>query len=98
MGEPAPGVAPPRIEARLYDVLFRSEDPGALSAEEWLKDLNPESEVVVGGGYAGPGIADAPPGSTFQLERLGYFAVDTESRPGLCVLNRTCGLRDGRSD
>lgn len=29
----------------------------------------------------------------FQLERLGYFCVDTESAPGAMVLNRTCTLK-----
>ncbi len=31
----------------------------------------------------------------FQLERLGYFCVDTESTPGAMVLNRTCTLKVG---
>lgn len=30
----------------------------------------------------------------FQLERLGYFCVDPDSKPGALVLNRTCTLRD----
>jgi glutaminyl-tRNA synthetase len=29
-----------------------------------------------------------------QFERLGYFAVDRDSRPGALVLNRTVSLRD----
>jgi glutaminyl-tRNA synthetase len=29
-----------------------------------------------------------------QFERLGYFAVDADSRPGRLVFNRTIGLRD----
>jgi glutaminyl-tRNA synthetase len=94
VGEPAPGVAPPRLEARLYDHLFRSEDPNAITGD-WLADMNPESEVVVRGGFAGPGIADAPVGQAFQLERLGYFALDPDSKPGALVLNRTVSLRDG---
>jgi glutaminyl-tRNA synthetase len=57
--------------------------------------MNPESEVVVRGGFAGPGIADAPVGQAFQLERLGYFALDPDSKPGALVLNRTVSLRDG---
>ena len=94
VGEPAPGVAPPRLEARLYDHLFRSEDPNAIEGD-WLADMNPESEVVVRGGFAGPGLADAPVGQALQLERLGYFALDPDSKPGHLVLNRTVSLRDG---
>lgn len=30
----------------------------------------------------------------FQLERLGYFTVDPDSRDGALVLNRTCALKD----
>ena len=94
VGEPSPGVAPPRLEARLYDHLFKSEDVNAI-AGDWLADMNPESEVVVAGGFAGPGIQGAPVGQAFQLERLGYFALDPDCAKGQLVLNRTVSLRDG---
>jgi glutaminyl-tRNA synthetase len=29
-----------------------------------------------------------------QFERLGYFCVDSDSRPGALVFNRTVSLRD----
>ena len=29
-----------------------------------------------------------------QLERVGYFCVDTDSKPDAIVLNRTIALRD----
>jgi len=29
-----------------------------------------------------------------QFERLGYFCVDPDSRPGALVFNRTVSLRD----
>jgi glutaminyl-tRNA synthetase len=42
-----------------------------------------------------PSLADAAPGSHWQLERVGYFVVDSEdSRPGAPVLNRVITLRD----
>ena len=98
VAEPQPGVSPPRLEARLYDHLFKSEDVNAIEGD-WLADMNPDSEVVLSGGFVGPGVADAPPGTVFQLERLGYFAVDPDTQPGrLCVLNRTVGLRDSFKD
>lgn len=34
------------------------------------------------------------PACRFQLERLGYFAVDPDSRPGALVLNRTVTLKE----
>ena len=93
VAEPAAGVAPPRLEARLYDHLFKSEDVNAIEGD-WLADMNPESEVVVAGGFAGPGIVDAPVGVAFQLERLGYFARDPDSTDARLVLNRTVSLRE----
>ena len=36
----------------------------------------------------------ASPGTTLQFERLGYFAVDPDSKPGALVFNRTVTLRD----
>ena len=40
-------------------------------------------------------MASAKPGDRFQFERLGYFAVDTDSsaKKGL-VFNRTVTLKD----
>jgi glutaminyl-tRNA synthetase len=41
-----------------------------------------------------PALGDIAPGSAFQLERLGYFCADPDSREGRIVLNRTATLRD----
>ena len=30
----------------------------------------------------------------FQLERVGYFCVDTDTTPDTMVVNRTCTLRE----
>ena len=32
------------VQARLYDLLFKSEDPNAIKGD-WLADMNPESEA-----------------------------------------------------
>ncbi len=34
VGQPAPGQEPPTFEARLYDVLFKSQSPGSLVGRE----------------------------------------------------------------
>jgi glutaminyl-tRNA synthetase len=34
------------------------------------------------------------PGDRFQFERLGYFCVDPDSKPGALVFNRTLALKD----
>jgi len=82
-------------EARLYDRLFTVENP--MDAEEGkdFKDyLNPASLERLEGCKLEPSLAAAAAGERYQLERLGYFCVDPDSRPGRTVLNRTVPLRD----
>jgi glutaminyl-tRNA synthetase len=84
-------------EVRLYETLFTVEDPLAEAAErdvEYTTFLNPHSETVLGECRVEPSLAGAEPGTAFQFERLGYFAVDPESKPGALVFNRTVTLRD----
>lgn len=60
----------------------------------FLQQLNPGSLEVISNAKIEPSIATATPGTRFQFERLGYFAVDTDSTPGVPVFNRTVTLRD----
>ncbi|HEY7163392.1 MAG TPA: hypothetical protein VIB79_02430, partial [Candidatus Binatia bacterium] len=41
-----------------------------------------------------PILATAEKGQIYQFERLGYFCVDPDTRPGAPVFNRTVTLRD----
>lgn len=43
---------------------------------------------------AEPSLASAKAGDRFQLERVGFFIVDQDSKPGAVVLNRTVALKD----
>ena len=79
-------------EVRLYDRLFNAELPGA--AGDYLADLNPASLEALTACKLEPGVADALPGTRYQFERLGYFCVDPDSRPGSPVFNRTVTLKD----
>ena len=79
-------------EVRVYDHLFSRPDPGADG--DLMADLNPNSETVLKGAFVEAGLADVAPGTTYQFERLGYFAPDPDSAPGLPVFNRTLVLRD----
>jgi glutaminyl-tRNA synthetase len=84
-------------EVRLYEPLFSVEDPMGDAAEqgvEYTAFLNPRSETVLRGCQVEPSLAGARPGSAFQFERLGYFAVDPDSKPGALVFDRTVTLRD----
>jgi glutaminyl-tRNA synthetase len=82
-------------EARLYDKLFSVEDPLDMPAgREFTRYLNPESLVRLDDCRFEPSLATAEPGYRVQFERLGYFCVDPDSRPGALVFNRTVTLRD----
>jgi glutaminyl-tRNA synthetase len=79
-------------EVRLYDHLFTTPTPGANG--DLLADLNPDSETVLTNAYVEASIAHASVGTTYQFERLGYFAPDTDTAPGRPVFNRTLTLKD----
>ena len=82
-------------EVRLYDRLFSTEDPDSMpDGRTFLDALNPQSLEVLRDCRFEPGLAAASPGDRFQFDRLGYFCVDTDSRPGALVFNRTVSLRD----
>jgi glutaminyl-tRNA synthetase len=86
-----------QAEVRLYDRLFRHENPAEAAGDAFREHLNPDSLQVVAGCLE-PGLAGAKPGDRFQFERLGYFCVDTvDSAPGKPVFNRTVPLRDSWS-
>jgi glutaminyl-tRNA synthetase len=83
------------VEVRVYDRLFSVEDPEAVvNGKTFLDNTNPNSLEVLRGCQAEPSLAGAAVGSRFQFERLGYFCVDADSRPGAMVFNRTVSLRD----
>ena len=80
-------------EVRLYDRLFRVENPS--SEEGDFKDyINPKSMEVLPAAYIEPALATAHPGQHFQFLRKGYFCVDTESTPDKLIFNRTVTLKD----
>jgi glutaminyl-tRNA synthetase len=81
-----------KIEVRMYDRLFRVEDPS--SEEGDFKDyINPDSLTVVEA-YAEPELLKADAGERYQFLRKGYFYPDKESSPSKLVFNRTATLRD----
>jgi glutaminyl-tRNA synthetase len=83
------------VEVRLYDRLFNVEDPDQTEeGRTFLDSLNPASLEVLSGCVAEPGLAAAQAEDRFQFERLGYFCVDPDSKPGAPVFNRTVSLRD----
>ena len=82
-------------EVRLYDNLFRVEDPNQVpEGQDFTVNLNPNSLEVLKGAKVEPGLRGAAPGSRYQFERLGYFCADSDSAGGKLVFNRTVALRD----
>jgi glutaminyl-tRNA synthetase len=82
-------------EVRLYDRLFSVEDPENVpEGKTFLDNLNPHSLEILRDALVEPSLASAAPGHRVQFERLGYFSVDPDSRPGALVFNRTVSLRD----
>jgi glutaminyl-tRNA synthetase len=84
-------------EVRLYGRLFKSARPEDGSGD-FLQQLDPASLEIVRGARVEASLANAEVGSRWQLERVGYFAVDEESRPGALVLNRVVTLRESYAE
>lgn len=88
--------APDAIEAevRLYDRLFKDPDPAGHKDIDFKEFLNENSLKVLTGCKLEPSLKDVKEGDRFQFQRLGYFCVDKDSKPGALVFNRTVGLKD----
>ena len=82
-------------EVRLYETLFAKPDPSQTEeGKEFTSNLNPNSLEVVSPARVEPSLANAAAGNRYQFERLGYFCVDPDSKPGKPVFNRTVALKD----
>jgi glutaminyl-tRNA synthetase len=82
-------------EVRLYDKLFSKENPDDVPiGQDFTANLNPNSLEVVEQAKLEPSLANAPVEGRYQFERLGYFCVDSDSKPAKPVFNRTVALKD----
>jgi glutaminyl-tRNA synthetase len=79
-------------EVRLYDRLFKSENPAAEEGD-FKDDLNPDSLQVITA-YVENDLANATPGKGYQFIRKGYFTLDKHSTADKLVFNRTVTLKD----
>ncbi len=79
-------------EVRLYDRLFKVEDPG--SEEGDFKDfINPDSLKIVQA-MLEPSLKNAKQEDRFQFLRKGYFCLDETSTNDKLIFNRTVTLKD----
>jgi glutaminyl-tRNA synthetase len=84
-----------KAEVRLYDRLFAVEHPDMDKERNFKEFINPDSLQVLDNCMLEPSLASTDPEDRFQLERLGYFCMDSkDSRPEKPVLNRIVTLRD----
>ena len=82
-------------EVRIYENLFSKENPSEVEdGQDVLSNLNPNSLEVISRAKIEPSMSNAEPGGRYQFERLGYFCVDPDSKPGKPVFNRTVALKD----
>lgn len=94
------------VEVRMYSYLFTVEEP---TDENWEKELNPESEVVIPTALVDPSIVSyykvfpdsnnvvpATSPTHFQFERLGFFALDKDTTASKLVFNLTVSLKDSK--
>lgn len=80
------------VELRLYDRLFKVEDPSGEEGD--FKDyINPHSLDVINA-FAEPALLGATRAERYQFLRKGYFFVDKDSSKEKLVFNRTATLRD----
>jgi glutaminyl-tRNA synthetase len=80
-------------ELRLYDRLFRVEDP-ANEDGDFKEYLNPDSLQVISAAYAEPALRHARFNEHYQFLRKGYYYLDKDSSEEKMVFNRTSTLRD----
>jgi glutaminyl-tRNA synthetase len=75
--------------------LFLKEDPSDVEeGQDVLDNLNPNSLEIIADAKVEPSLSNAASGTRYQFERLGYFCVDPDSKPGKPVFNRTVALKD----
>lgn len=80
-------------EIRLYDRLFRVENPSAEEGD--FKDyINPDSLTVIPKAFMEPSLAGATMDDRFQFIRKGYFCLDKDAKAGKLIFNRTATLKD----
>jgi glutaminyl-tRNA synthetase len=82
-----------RAEVRLYDRLFKVEDPTDEEGD-FKEYLNADSLHVMPAVYAEPALLNAALNERYQFIRKGYFVMDKDSTTGQLIFNRTVGLKD----
>lgn len=80
-------------EIRLYDRLFKVEDPANEEAD-FKSYINPDSLQVIPYAYAEHNLRNANFTDRYQFLRKGYFCLDKDSSEEKIIFNRTVTLKD----
>ena len=80
-------------EVRLYDRLFKVEDPSTEEGD-FKEYINPHSLQTVTTAYAEPALKSAKMDERYQFLRKGYFTLDNRDTYQRLVFNRTVTLKD----
>ncbi|MCD8539836.1 MAG: hypothetical protein LRY55_08765 [Leadbetterella sp.] len=80
-------------EVRLYDRLFKVENPAAEEGD--FKAFINENSLTVVKALVEPSLRHASVSDKYQFIRNGYFVLDAESKPPhTLIFNKTVGLKD----
>lgn len=82
-----------RLYGRLFKVAFPEDVP---EGTDWKTNLNEQSLTVIPRARLEIGLSKAAPEKRYQFERVGYFCLDTDSRPDKLVFNMTVDLASGK--
>jgi glutaminyl-tRNA synthetase len=82
-----------KAEVRIYDRLFKVEDPS--SEEGDFKEFINEESLEINSAFVEPSLKDAVVGNRYQFIRNGYFVPDLDSTTEKLIFNKTVGLKEG---
>jgi glutaminyl-tRNA synthetase len=82
-----------QAEIRIYDRLFKVEDPSAEEAD--FKEFINHNSLTVTNALVEPSLIDANLDSKYQFFRNGYFVLDSDSNSQKLIFNKTVGLKEG---
>ena len=80
-------------EVRLYDRLFKAENPAAEEGD-FKDNINPDSLQVITNAFIEPSLVNASLHDRYQFLRKGYFCLDKDATKDKLVFNRTVTLKD----
>ncbi len=84
-------------QIRLYDRLFKTENPSDESQGDFEQNLNEDSLKILDGCLLEGSLKGIKPLDTFQFMRQGYYCVDKYSTAEKLIINRTVNLNSSWS-